>query len=220
MREEGMKREIRFFAMAAVLAAVFLAGCGGGGGGGPATPTTQILSDQRADGDIAFAGGAYTVASAVTNRAVRFGFDNALTEFRAFMDFPLDGSSGQPVVPPGAAVLSAAVELFVNDVSFATSIPTLIDLIAYPTNGPTAPTDFLSPPLTATSFRTLNFFTSDIGQGVRIDVTPLVQEALVQGRRDVQLRFLYDVAAPASPGLVVIDDGSAATAPLLTVTWR
>ena len=187
----------------------------------------QILSDQQADGDIAF----YPSSSfyAITNgpATLLFGIDLSdpgVPEYRAFLDFPLDGATGGDVVPAGARIRSATIELFVNEVSFAFTVPTLIDLVTYPIGGLRA-TDFDSFPLTypdgTFAFRTLEFFSSDQGNYVLIDVTPLLAEAQRRGLPDFQLRLLLDFV-PRAEGLVGIEDlpSAAVTAPLLTVEYE
>ncbi len=101
-----------------------------------ATPiTVSILSDLASDGDIAFDPvlSSFTVTTGSTS--VLFGIDSFninLPEFRAFLTFPLDGVTGQPTVPGDAFILSAAVEVFVNLLDFASTVPTFLDLVQYP----------------------------------------------------------------------------------------
>jgi hypothetical protein len=197
--------------------ALAISGCGGGDS--RTIFIAQILSDQPADGDIAFdpVAGVYTITNGPDT--VFFGIDEGnvnLPEFRAFLDFPLDGSTGEDVVPAGARIRSATIEVFINEVSFATTVPTLIDLVQYPIGG-LRDQDFDSPPLL---FRSLNFFASDLGNYVEIDVTPLMVEAQRLGLADFQVRFLLDFV-PGANGLVGIEDRPAVilTAPLLTVRF-
>lgn len=217
-----MKRS--FFGVAILLGslAVALAGCGGGGGGS-STVLAQTLSDDRADGDIGFtaapsAGGTFTFSAASVAGNVRFGIDSAspnAPEHRAFLDFPLDGSTGGDVLPTGVAIASADIEVFVNRVRFAAPVPTLVDLVPFAI--PMVAADFDSPPLTPTSFRSLNFFSADQGDFVRIDVTPLMREAQQNSLRNFQVRLLLDSAATA--GLVEIADAESRRAPLLSVEY-
>jgi hypothetical protein len=195
--------------------ALFLAGCGGGDG--PHTVVIQSLSDQPADGDIGFTTtGTFLIAQANATRDVQYGIGSGGTEFRAFMDFPLDGSTGGGVVPLSAFIVSADIEVFVKNVSFSSSVPTLLDLVPFPITGLTG-ADFNSAPLLTHSL--FNIFPSDIGQFVRIDVTSLMIEAQRLRLRDLQLRFLLDTVAPS--GLVVLDDGLVVgRAPLLTVEFQ
>ena len=67
-------------------------------------------------------------------------------------------------------------------------------------------------------FRRLNFFRSDQGKPVAIDVTPLMREAQRLGLSDFQVRFLLYLAV-SDIGFVGIDDlpRITITAPRLTV---
>jgi hypothetical protein len=206
-------RKIGIFALVGVLALI-LAGCGGGDD--HHTVVIQSLSDQPVDGDIGFTAPAtFSISQANVTRNVLYGIDSGGTEFRAFLDFPLDGSTGGGVVPLSAAIVSADIEVFVKNVSFSSSVPTLLDLVPFPITGLTS-ADFNSAPLLTHSL--FNIFPSDIGQFVRIDVTSLMIEAQRLGLRDLQLRFLLNTVATS--GLVVLDDGLVVgRAPLLTVEF-
>ncbi len=217
-------RKQRYLAVAVILF-LSLAACSGGDD--RTVFVAQILSDQQADGDIAF----YPFSSlyAITNgpATLFFGIDASdpgVPEYRAFLDFPLDGATGGDVVPADARIRSATIELFVSEVSFAFTVPTLIDLVTYPISGLRA-LDYDSPPLTypdgSFAFRTLEFFSSDEGNYVLIDVTPLLAEAQRRGLPDFQLRLLLDFV-PRAEGLVGIEDLPSAviTAPLLTVEYE
>ena len=67
-------------------------------------------------------------------------------------------------------------------------------------------------------FQRLNFFRSDQGKPVAIDVTPLMREAQRLGLSDFQVRFLLDLAV-SDIGFVGIEDlpRIIITAPRLTV---
>ncbi len=152
----------------------------------------NILSDPASDGDIAFDPVLNTFTVTTGPPEVFFGEDSLnvnLPEYRAFLTFPLDGITGQPVVPSNAVIVSAILEVLVNQVHFASHIPTFLDLVQYPFRALSA-ADFNTPILTPTSFRTLNFFDTDRGNFVSIDVTPLMQEAQVPPvLLDFQVRF-------------------------------
>ncbi|MBI5056044.1 MAG: hypothetical protein HZB61_05465 [Nitrospirae bacterium] len=210
-----------------VVLALFLSGCGGDDGG-HSRPifVAQILSDQLADGDIAF--DPVLNSFIVTNGpdTIFFGIDEVdrdLPEFRAFLDFPLDGSLNGDVVPASAEILSATLEVFVDEVSFAGTVPTLLDLVPFSITG-LSPADFDSPPLQFSngSDATIgfDFFASDQNNFVLIDVTPLMREAQRLGLAHFQVRFLLDFVSNA--GLVGIQDlpNVTVTAPLLTVEYR
>lgn len=178
----------------------------------------DIFSDQATDGDIAF--DPVLQSFTITNgpETLFFGIDDSdqnLPEYRAFLDFPLDGSTGGEVIPINARIVSATLEVFINEVSFAPIVPTLLDLVSYPINGLRVE-DFDSFPLEEMS-QSLDFFAADLGTIVSIDVTPLMQEAQRLGVPDFQVRFVLDFETDV--GFVGIEDlpFDPSTAPLLTV---
>lgn len=207
----------------AIIAAIMLsiAACGGSGDGGHRTIfVAQIASDQPADGDIAF--DPVLREFRVTNgpETLFFGIDDLdthLPEYRAFLDFPLDGSTGQDVVPADAVIRSATLELFLSEVSFAAVVPALLDLVPYPVSR-LSPQDFDSAPLL---FRRLDFFRSDQGNFVSIDVTPFMQEVQRLGLSDLQVRLLLDRAV-SDLGFIGIEDTLriTVTSPRLTVEYE
>jgi len=217
-------RKILVLGLVGVLALV-LAGCGGGDDGPPVF-TATILSDQPSDGHIAFdsIAASYTVTQGPTT--LFFGIDSLVPnepEYRAFLDFPLDGSTGGDVIPLNATIVSAVMKVSVVNVEFAGTIPTLLELVAYPVGG-LAPSDYNSAPLTfpggASASRTFDFFSSDAGIDVAIEVTSLMREAQRRGLADFQVRVLLDfVLNPA--GFVSIDDRPTVTvtAPRLIVRY-
>jgi hypothetical protein len=151
--------------------------------------TAEILSDPLSDGDIAFdpVRSVFTVTTDAT--PLFFGvdsFDRNLPEFKAFLTFPLDGVTGQDVVPSGVPIISAMVEFFVTEVSFAGTVPTFLDLVPY---GVLGAEDFDAAFL---DFRSLDFFSSDVGNFVLIDVTTLMQTAQAQNLLDFQIRLSLD----------------------------
>ena len=207
-------RKIGILGLVGVFALV-LAGCGGGSDG-PTSVVIRSLSDQPVDGDIGFTAPAtFLISQADVSRTVQYGIDSGGTEFRAFLDFPLDGSTGGGVVPLNAFIVSADIEVYVNNVSFSTSVPTLLDLVPFSIGGLIS-ADFNSAPLLTRPL--FDIRTLDINNIVRIDVTSLMVEAQRLGMRDLQLRFLLDF--PEVAGLVVLDDGVQGRAPLLTVRFR
>jgi len=206
-------RRTGILALVGVLVVV-LASCGGGDD--HRTVVIRSLSDRPVDGDIGFTAPAtFLISQADATGNVQYGFDSGGTEFRAFLDFPLDGSTGGGVVPLNAVIVSAYIEVLVNNVSFASSVPTFLDLVPFPVTGLTI-SDFDSAPLlTRTQF---DIRTLDINNFVRIDVTSLMREAQNQGLQNLQLRFL---PASLASGLVELDDSSVVgNAPLLTVEFR
>ena len=219
-------RKLGILGLVGVLALV-LAGCGGGDNGrvvtGPGlvglddtgsatapllsvtytvppstTPVTvKILSELASDGDIAFDPVHSSFIVTAGPSSVLFGIDSRdinLPEFRAFLTFPLDGFTGQPVVPGDASIVSADVEVFVDRLNFASSVPTFLDLVQYPFDN-LAAVDFNAVPLATRPV--FDFFASDVGGFVQIEVTSLMQEAqATPGLVDFQLRFSRDMSVP------------------------
>ena len=213
-------RKLRTLAIVGALALV-LAGCSDDDEES-STFVIQTLSDQQADGDIGFnpllpPDSQYTISQADSTGSVLFGIDLDGTEFRAFLDFPLDGSNGGGAVPLGAEILSADIEVLVNNVQLAPQVQTLLDLVSFPITSGLRSEDFNSDPLaTRTPF---NFFPSDKDNFVQIDVTSLMAETQRLGLPDLQLRFLDFI--PEAAGLVELYDGDDPSgAPLLTVEYR
>jgi hypothetical protein len=222
--------------------ALFLAGCGGGDSvppppplstaplltvtftvpNTPGTNTVQIFSDLTSDGDIAFDPVRLTYTVTQGPSTVLFGIDSStpnVPEYRAFLTFPLDGITGQPVVPGDAVIVSADVEVFVDFLDFAPFVSTFLDLVLYPPNygggsglGSIDPVaDFNQLPLATRS--PFDFLTSDIGNFVRIEVTSLMQAAQVfPPLPDFQLRFSSDIARPGLVGLNDLGTGLAGPA--------
>jgi hypothetical protein len=208
-----------FWLGAVILAMIFTTACGGGGDGRRPILVAEIISDQPTDGDIAFDPvlQSYTITQGPDT--VFFGIDDSdpnLPEYRAFLDFPLDGSTGEDVIPADAAIVSATLEVFINQVSFATVVPTDVELLTYSVAGLGAQ-DFDSVPILS---QTLNFFNTDVGGFISLDVTPLMREAQRLGLADFQVRFVLDFTTDF--GLVGIEDRPAIglTAPVLTVEYE
>jgi hypothetical protein len=196
---------------------LLIVSCGDGGNPQPVI-VAHIFSDQPTDGDIAF--DPVLQSFTVTNgpETLFFGIDDLdpnLPEYRAFLDFPLDGSTGGDVIPANAGIVSATLEVFINEVSFASDVPALLDLVSYPIVGLRVE-DFDSLPLSSQS---LDFFASDLGTIVSIDITSLMREAQRLGLTDFQLRFVLDFVT--NIGFVGIEDlpSVSTTAPLLTVNY-
>jgi hypothetical protein len=215
-KPERMPMKKLFWLVAIALVMIFTTACSGGGDGPPPIFVAEIISDQSTDGDIAYDGVLYTITPGPDT--VFFGIDDLdpnLPEYRAFLDFPLDGSTGQDVIPANAVIVSATLEVYINEVSFTNVVPTDLDLVLYPVAGLEA-LDFVSTPLASQS---LNFFNTDVGHFVSINVTPLMREAQRLGLDDFQVRFVLDLAADF--GFVGIEDGpDIAFAPILTVEYQ
>jgi hypothetical protein len=218
---------LRTLAIVIACAAISLAGCGGGDGGRPAPPaiTTQIMSDAGFDGDIEQTSSTtffVTQGMSPSVQSVFAGIDPAaLTEFRAFLDFPLTGTGG---VPSNAIIDSAFLDIYINSFQPITgSLPILVELVSF--QPPTLlDTDFdrtLQPPLAFTVVSP-PFTQADVGTNVSIDVTSLMVQAQQLGLVDFQVRIMEDLG-PAIPGLIEINDTTGADrplhAPLLTVTY-
>ena len=158
--------------------------------------TAVILSDPVYDGDIAFdpVSSVFTVTAGAT--PLFFGvdsYDEHLPEYRAFLTFPLDGITGQDIVPLAATITYATVELFITQVSFADTVPTFLDLVQYDLQNPAL--DFSAPVI---DYRTLDFLYSDPGNYVLIEVTPLMQTAQDLALLDFQIRFSLAGGVPVA----------------------
>jgi hypothetical protein len=186
----------------------------------------DILSDQPSDGDIAFdpVANSYTVTQGPST--LFFGIDVLdpdNPEYRAFLDFPLDGSTGFPAIPLSATIVYAEVKVSVTSLEFARTIPALMDLVSYPIRGLT-PADYNSEPLKypdgSLAVLAFDFLAIDAGNDVAIPVTSLMQEAQRRGLADFQVRLLLDFV-PNPAGFVGIDDQPtvAITAPRLLIEY-
>lgn len=202
---------------ALVLAVVALNGCHNDNDPLP-TYYAEIVSDVYADGDIGLAlDDTFTVSTAIDTGSVLAGVDPVTSEeYRGFLDFPLGGVDG---IPLGAVIESATLEVYIIGMSDSPPdeiFPFLIDLVDF--QPPYLIEDDFSraiqPPLLTIP---VDFFPSDVGSFVVVDVTELVDEAQFQGLPDLQLRFLLDFSADS--GLIEIDDADVDTAPLLSVTY-
>jgi hypothetical protein len=152
--------------------------------------TALIFSDQPSDGDIEFdrIRGSFIITQGPST--LLFGIDSAAgnrPEFRAFLDFPLDGSTGEDAIPLDAVIVSATLTIFVDFVDFAARVPVLLDLVEYSVVLGLAPADFDSFPLGGLAF---DLFAVDAGNDVQIDVTGLMRQAQQLALNDFQVRFL------------------------------
>ena len=206
---------------ALVLAVIALNGCRNDHDHYDPLPTyyTEIVSDEYSDGDIGLAlDDTYTVSTAIDTGSVLAGVDPVTgEEFRGFLDFPLGGADG---IPYDAVIESATLEIFIIGIFDSPPgdiLPFLIDLV-----------DFQPPYLIESDYSRaiqtplltipVDFYPSDEGSFVAIDVTELLDEAQFSGLQDLQLRFLLDFSA--NTGLIEIDDAGVDTAPLLKVTYH
>jgi len=212
------------FGMAVILTLV-LAGCGGDS---PRVFVAKILSDPGVDGYIAEdldTGILSPPVLAVGTGFVRMGIDPLLgpfgTEYRGFLHFPLDGSTGFDAVPADALILSATLEIFINTVQFASVVPVRMDLIEFPPPLISEDYDVVLQPALQTR-DTFSILSTDAPRrvAVQIDVTSFMQEIQRRGSLEFQVRLLLPFNPPGANGLFEIDDGPSATAPLLIVEYR
>ncbi|QXE89768.1 hypothetical protein KP001_15205 [Geomonas subterranea] len=202
-----MKKRILWLVLAAVLVA--LAGCGGGN----ERRVQEILRDPNIDGYIRENLDAQTLQVVQPATRLFAGLDPLVNdEYRAFIEFPLAGE----LIPAPARVVSASIELFINDVSTdASRVPMLIELVPFqPVLGPA---DYDRPAFTP---RVVSFYVypSDRGKFITIPVTSLFLEAALTPLPTFQLRISQDIV-PSAPGRVEIDDTTVDTAPLLRVVY-
>ena len=151
----------------------------------PATITVDIYSDYLSDGDIANDPylGFIVTRWPDTGGTIFFGVDSGIPNipfYRSFLDFPLD------VIPLDAAIVSATLDLFVNSVSFADTIPASIDLVFFSPAVGLTPDLYYQVPYAS---RPVDFYSSDASTFVPINVTSLMAEAQYQGFSDFQVRF-------------------------------
>ncbi|GFO56544.1 hypothetical protein GMSM_35510 [Geomonas sp. Red276] len=198
-----------------LLVAVTLAGCGGGGNDHPLI-TQDILSNDNVDG--------YVVENTAGNRSVGLVVRDGLntvpagidpvsdSEYRAFLDFPLD------TIPLRASVTGATLDLTIRDYnSKASSIPLRIELVNF--GPPLSTDDYDRALLIPLDVRTVNIFPSDLNHHVLIDVTDLMLTAQRLALANFQIRVMEDLGT-VIPGRIAIDDStSTSVAPLLTVDY-
>ncbi len=226
-----MKRT--FLAAIIIFINLSLTGCGGGSSA-PPTFVTQILSDPVYDGDIlqtSPTSTVFTITQGMTIspsppvQTVFAGIDpSSGAESRAFLDFHLTGQGG---VPGDAVIVSATLDIVINNVFLqpaASTIPIRIELVSIP--GLTlVQDDFSRSSLQAIASTTIDppISSADIDGHVPVDVTSLMVRAQNLGLLDFQVRILEDLSA-TSPGLIEIKDTTdptirGALAPLLQVTY-
>jgi hypothetical protein len=218
--------DVRMTCVATVCGILTLAGCGGDGNHEPAQRvTTQIYSDSSFDGDIALpVSSPYIVTQGMSSsvQSVFSGIDpSSGSEYRAFLDFPLTGSTG---IPGNAVIQSAVLEIYIDSLQPpAGSLPIRIDLVAIqPPKLIGTDFDTVSQPALESINATPDFTSTDVGTIASIDVTSLMVQAQRQQLIDFQIRIM-EVLGPAIPVLMEIDDSTGANrnsvAPLLTVTY-
>ena len=213
----------------AVLLILALAGCGGDHTT-VAPNVLEVLSDPTVDGDIKKDLATLIIGpptTAANTGGVFAGIEVnptgvPISEYRGFLIFPLGR------LPANASIQFASISIFLNNVSFGTTstapIPFLLDSID---------TILFPPPLASSAFdeafrtsRSVNFFGTDAGTFVEINVTNLLVDAQRALLPDFEVRFLFDqdlfATNPATTrGLIEIDDSpnSSSRAPLLHVEY-
>jgi len=217
----------RYVAIAIACGAISVTGCGDNDASSSPPPaiTTQILSDAAFDGDIEQTSPTTFTSTQGMSKDVQSIFagiaPGALTEFRAFLDFPLTGPGG---IPGNAMIESSFLDIQIDSLQPITgTIPILIELVSF--QPPTLiDTDFdrtVQPPLAYVQIAP-PFSQADVGTNVSIDVTSLLVQAQQLQLPDFQVRIMEDLG-PAIPVLIEIDDAIGANrgtfAPLLTVTY-
>lgn len=207
--------KMRFFATLAAFLILTLAGCGSDNNNGSPVFVTTILSDAAFDGDIRQDNfGTFTVTQGNTPSLLA-GLDPVLPdEYRAFLDFHLDGANG---VPGDAIIESAFLDIFINNVDIlspAGTIPLRIDLVSFQPpllfgadfDRPGLASVLVSPPISR----------ADSGRHVTIDVTSLMNEAQRLSLLDFQVRIMEDFVF-VTPGLIEINETT--LPPQLRVTY-
>ncbi|AFR42844.1 lipoprotein, putative [Geobacter metallireducens GS-15] len=184
-----------FLAITLVWLVISMSGCGDDHSTPPPTFVSQIPSNPVFDGDIEqTAPNTFAITQGMTAgvQSVFAGIDPvALTEFRAFLDFPLGGTNG---VPANAVIDSAFLDIVINSIQPTTgTIPIRIELVSF--QPPTLlTTDFdrtIQPPLAFTTIAP-PISLADVGRHVSIDVTQLMVEAQRLGLPHFQVRILED----------------------------
>jgi hypothetical protein len=206
--------------IAALTVSIMLVLSGCGDSNPPPSFSTRIISSEANDGDISLLNSAFLVSQGDFT-SVFAGFAADGTEFRAFLDFPLTGSTG---VPRNAIIDSATLDIFIDSLAIqpaANSVPIRIDLVSFPPN-PLLPSDFNGPILAT---RRTVVFRSDVNHHVRFDVTGLmaVAQAQVPALTDFQVRISEDIDAlpdGAFDGLVEIHEATVQLAPHLEVIYH
>lgn len=211
----------RILLVVAAILVLALAGCGGGDGDERVVFVAEVLSDASVDGDLSLAPGEtvplFTPASAFNE--ILIGLDESGVEYRGFIHFPFNGSTAGDSIPADADVRFAYVEFFVSSLNFIGTADFLMDLISFPP--PLVSDDYFRDVTIPLISRTFPMQSDDLGGLVRIDVTPLMREAIRLGLPDFQIRILLDLSLPF--GQFGVEDipgrTGTVTAPLLHVEY-
>lgn len=194
-QEEGPMRRLRYLGLAVILA-LALAGCGDNDSDVRTVFSAEILSDASLDGDLSLAPWETVplVTPATDFNEILIGVDGVGVEYRGFVHFPFDGSTAGDIIPSDADVRFAYVEFFVSSVNFIGTADFLMDLVSFPP--PLVPDDYFRdfPHVTIPlASRTFPMRSDDLYGFVRIEVTPLMREAIRLGLPDFQIRILLDL---------------------------
>ena len=201
-----MKRN--FFTLMMMFVALALSGCGGGDDRHSQTVT---IDSSAFNGDIVFnsSTGIFTITE--NDFSLFAGEDpTAPREFRTFLAFPLGSVRGTDV-------RSAILDIVINSVTVVppgTSIPILIELVPYPPVASGLDNVHFDRLARSPVAIQSSISSADVNLSVRINVTPLVREAL-RLNTDFQIRISQD-GGPA-PGLIEIDNDL--DFPVLDVTF-
>ena len=209
--------KMTFFATLAAFMILTLTGCGSSNSNPPTVFVTTITSDAAFDGDIEldFLSGVLIPTQGSTP-FVLAGIDPVNgDEYRAFLDFHLDGANG---VPGDAIIESAFLDIFISNVDISSptgTIPLRIDLVSFQPpllfreafDFPGLAGTLVSPPISL----------ADSGRNITIDVTSLMNEAQRLSLLDFQVRIMEDDFVFVTPGLIEINDTT--LPPQLTVTY-
>lgn len=211
-------RRLLYLGVASILV-LALSGCGGGDR--RTVFVAEVLSDVSVDGDISLAPGETVplITPATAFNEILIGVDEIGVEYRGFVHFPFDGSTAGDIIPSDADVRFAYLEFFVSSVNLIGTADFLMDLVSFPP--PLVPDDYFRDVTIPLASRTFPMRPSDLNGFVRIEITPLMREAIRLGLPDFQVRVLLDL--PLTFGQFGVDDipgqTGTFTAPLLHVEY-
>ena len=213
-------RRIFYLGVTAIL--VFsLSGCGGSDRDARTVFFADVLSDVSVDGDLSLAPGEAVplITPATAFNEILIGVDGIGVEYRGFVHFPFDGSTAGDIIPFDADVRFAYLEFFVSSVNFIGTADFLMDLVSFPP--PLVPDDYFRDVTIPLVSRIFPMQSDDLDGFVRIDITPLMKEAIRLGLPDFQIRVLLDL--PFTFGQFGVEDipgrTGTLTAPLLHVEY-
>ncbi|HSL99995.1 MAG TPA: hypothetical protein VK944_07725 [Candidatus Limnocylindria bacterium] len=185
-------RRLLYLGVASILV-LALSGCGGGGRDTRTVFFAEVLSDVSVDGDLSLAPGEVVplLTPATAFNEILVGVDGMGVEYRGFIHFPFDGSTAGDSIPSDADVRFAYLEFFVSSVNFIGTADFLMDLVSFPP--PLVPDDYFRDVTIPLASRIFPMRSDDLDGFVRIEITPLVREAIRLGLPDFQVRVLLDL---------------------------